>query len=593
MPNYLICSTDKDDYGHILVNLCPYFFQPSATVTVQSVNTMANIEILGKDDYITFEMPIGETRYANMSYWSTPEDKTKIYDVPNLPWTGTSFHIADRGEFEWKYQDQFVIFREYEPGSISHMIRYIKLDHIWEEYFDRWLLYYHIDENDAAKRNKEWSNFEQYSYFHGFGIVYEVGSGKNGGTGCRFYPVPELQEGSLLICSQNRQFPWKYEDGWVIYEEVRGIAHLRLELAHEQGGWRLNLYIDVPWPGNADYYTHFERTTYWSCPAKTHEQYKLTGEPRLGCSWDAVPSMMQKRLREDGIGMACQLTEMKKFRFRNLTEVFRISDMSYNYQVLLGFWGRCEFPIESHPRSYWTRYDSPEAPKRAVRSFKMNFPSGTDADNKENPCLVSVGMVYMPKDNINNKDVNWPEACQKPKRVFPSYEVQGGSGYRITWYLKDKVTDKAPFAQVDPNTGAVRILPITWADMPWMGRMATVTGYLYEAGEEMYSHTAQYTICASPWTTEDGREEKKRSNLEVYINAERTTLRFDETCNIMVWHKPYINGGHRLDSNLKVRYWEILPESKKFLRFTGTVNDYGRADDENRNIQVQARQRVM
>jgi hypothetical protein len=55
MPNYLICSTDKDDYAHILVNLCPYFFLPNATVTVQSVNALANIEILGKDDYIIFE----------------------------------------------------------------------------------------------------------------------------------------------------------------------------------------------------------------------------------------------------------------------------------------------------------------------------------------------------------------------------------------------------------------------------------------------------------------------------------------------------------------------------------------------------------
>jgi hypothetical protein len=54
-PNYLICSTDTDDYAHILVNLCPYFFQPNATITVQSVNALANIEILGKDDYIVFE----------------------------------------------------------------------------------------------------------------------------------------------------------------------------------------------------------------------------------------------------------------------------------------------------------------------------------------------------------------------------------------------------------------------------------------------------------------------------------------------------------------------------------------------------------
>jgi hypothetical protein len=34
MPNYLICSTDKEDFGHILINLCPYFFEQQAKITV-------------------------------------------------------------------------------------------------------------------------------------------------------------------------------------------------------------------------------------------------------------------------------------------------------------------------------------------------------------------------------------------------------------------------------------------------------------------------------------------------------------------------------------------------------------------------------
>jgi hypothetical protein len=54
---YVLGSTDPDNLGHIKMNLCPFFGQGNAKVTVQSVSTVANMEILNEKDYIEFDLP--------------------------------------------------------------------------------------------------------------------------------------------------------------------------------------------------------------------------------------------------------------------------------------------------------------------------------------------------------------------------------------------------------------------------------------------------------------------------------------------------------------------------------------------------------
>jgi hypothetical protein len=67
MPVYVLGPDDLNNLGKISTNLCPYFSSKLATVQVQSVNTIANIEILNEDDYIDITMidciPTEPSRY--------------------------------------------------------------------------------------------------------------------------------------------------------------------------------------------------------------------------------------------------------------------------------------------------------------------------------------------------------------------------------------------------------------------------------------------------------------------------------------------------------------------------------------------------
>jgi hypothetical protein len=55
MPNYIICSNDRNDLGYIhSLNLCPWFSTTYATIQVQTLNTQANFQILTTEDFIEF-----------------------------------------------------------------------------------------------------------------------------------------------------------------------------------------------------------------------------------------------------------------------------------------------------------------------------------------------------------------------------------------------------------------------------------------------------------------------------------------------------------------------------------------------------------
>jgi hypothetical protein len=52
MPVYVLGPDDPNNLGKISTNLCPYFSSKLVSVQVQSVNTIANIQILDETDYI-------------------------------------------------------------------------------------------------------------------------------------------------------------------------------------------------------------------------------------------------------------------------------------------------------------------------------------------------------------------------------------------------------------------------------------------------------------------------------------------------------------------------------------------------------------
>jgi hypothetical protein len=103
------------------------------------------------------------------------------------------------------------------------------------------------------------------------------------------------------------------------------------------------------------------------------EDFRLNGKSRLGLSWDAVANMMNVRLREEGIGLVAELAPTKSFRLRHLTDGFFINGMSYNFAVLLGFYGmQIEYPIHSQTAYYFTHYTN--LPPDPILAFSIDAP---------------------------------------------------------------------------------------------------------------------------------------------------------------------------------------------------------------------------
>jgi hypothetical protein len=275
--------------------------------------------------------------------------------------------------------------------------------------------------------------------------------------------------------------------------------------------------------------------------------------------------MMQKRLREDGIGITCQLTEMKKVRFRNLTEQFHITDMSYNYQVLLGFWGRTTFPLYSYNRTYWNKYDAPEAPHPAIADFILDY------------------------DTIN---LSFPDGAGLVTIGVPGWTVQPTelTTYHIEWTItewKYSYGDshfKSGWCTVDPSTGLVRV-PYQYAttkefDQVWV---CDVAAAIYNDGAASPFISRQLAIrCHFPASAGVVTD-------PISLSQQKHTIKFDEQIKLGVW----IAGEHPFQRNFcGVAYWEIPLESRKYLRFPEPTWPDGTCVGDGRSVTIQARQQA-
>jgi hypothetical protein len=210
MPNYLICSTDKDDYAHILINLCPYFFEQQAKITVQAINALANIEILGKDDYIVFEEWVGIKEYPRFGQPITVDANTKTYGIPSGISAGLIFHTHRLGDYVWKYQDGWVIWNgPIGSGTIEITLVYTN---------PGWVIKHKIEGLSEGDKNYWRNAFLKFSCWDDPGI-YRTSSWYQE-SHMRKYSVPSnLPPGTMFKPYHMWPVEWQYTDGWRIFTE--------------------------------------------------------------------------------------------------------------------------------------------------------------------------------------------------------------------------------------------------------------------------------------------------------------------------------------------------------------------------------------
>jgi hypothetical protein len=242
--------------------------------------------------------------------------------------------------------------------------------------------------------------------------------------------------------------------------------------------------------------------------------------------------------------------------------------MSYNYQVLLGFWGRVEFPLESYENKYFVKFDAPEALKAYVTGLTL-LAANIDMEFTNKAVTTSVPLVGVPGWRVETADGG-----------IPLYHLQ----WRIVKWECSKSNDKVGqnWCDVDAATGFITMRSVTYdtEDVNALWTCTVEVDLLAIDGIKPIV-TRSFTINAS-WPT--AGSSLPTTILQYY---QKKTILFDETIRLGV----AAHGGHD-QQGWGVTYWEIPSVSKKYLRFRGKLNGDGTAKDDSRSVLIQARQQA-
>jgi hypothetical protein len=287
---------------------------------------------------------------------------------------------------------------------------------------------------------------------------------------------------------------------------------------------------------------------------------------RVGLSWEGVPSMISQRFREYGIGLQVLLSEKKTIILRDMTFIFRIEDMSYNWAVLLGFYGSgIPYPIASKERTYWTHYQDPNTPMAALSEFKIH------ARVHE---TTQVRTISLPFCHTRNDSFI---------AVVP-YTISTNNGwpprYRIEWYIDHwSPPNQTGWASVHQTTGTITMHYPSF-EVPSSG------GYTWSCDVHAKVYQGdQGTPVFHDWVALHGFDHHNSSQLEYVIGPAKPKIVFDEMIRIgfRAEAEPYTT------SDLPVvDYWEIPEESKKHIRFSGAMNEAGNGKDDSHTVSIRA-----
>jgi hypothetical protein len=301
------------------------------------------------------------------------------------------------------------------------------------------------------------------------------------------------------------------------------------------------------------------------------QTHRLSGRSRLGLSWDAVANMINTRLREEGIGLLAELSQTKKFRFRHLLTNFRILNMSYNFQVLLGFYGSTfdpDNPLESKALVYNEHYTN--APVDPITNFEIL----TEVENNHH-------VIYLPillEDEEQYIHGVIPYKITTTEKAYPPV-------YRLLFTIDTWEQDNYKgWFKINPTTGTIQMV---YLKMPSglknpVSAIVCVELYqgdnaspLFEKQVKVYGCHGDNEDVPNNWTLRSPKDkivfdEKIRVGIELPSDTTQpTSQNFNSIKNIQ---------------------WSL--SDKRYLRFTSAVDTEGHGIDDGRTVMVQALHQV-
>jgi hypothetical protein len=272
------------------------------------------------------------------------------------------------------------------------------------------------------------------------------------------------------------------------------------------------------------------------------ERFTLHGKSRLGLSWDAVANMMNTRLREEGVGLLAELFQTKKFRFRHLLAQFEIRRMSYNFSVLLGFYGTAidpEHPLRSQELTYTDHYlNAPVAAITDFQSGSLIVPFLTAADQS----LLGTIPITITTSN------GYPPVC---KVLFT-----------IDEWISDPDNKFINWLKLNPSTGSFQLVYISPPDTD-----AGDTAYV-KINVELYQGDNQTPLFRR--RVEIRGENAKSTEYKLYVlHPAKNRIVFDEKIRVGI---EVVSGAQAYDDVTSVT-WSI--PDRKLLRFASASDNDG------------------
>jgi hypothetical protein len=453
MPAYIICSTDPDNLSHIKVNLAPFYFQPLANVQVQSVNTIANIEILNADDWLDFEQTDNQI-IGRLSVVVPPFGQ-------NLP-------------------VEFGFIGLFELGDTV------------------------VNEVSKIPCTLVFGPTERIMEVTTANATYEI----------KWQIQPEATDAAITV-TQTHPTP---SDPLAVRKVI------------EAAFAKATVRRDVTRKGT------------------------LKGRRRLGMAWDAVASWVNSRMRELGIGQTADYSGGKKFIWRSPTESFRVTGMSYNWAVLLGFYGMgVEYPIQSKVEQVWSHYADASAPKDVLENFH--------ADGWSFPLL-----------DETHEDFIYYGVCKTEVETLKGLPL----AYRLSFELDSTTWTPNTFqgwVDLNSSTGTCQVKYKKAATLPETARVDVVAKiFIGDMGSPVESTVVGLTAYPAK-TTE--------STKGYQLYPAKSTVVFDEKLRVGLFKQG--------DQHMNIScYWDIPSTSRKFLKFTGAVDANGYGIDDGWSVTVQA-----
>jgi hypothetical protein len=179
----------------------------------------------------------------------------------------------------------------------------------------------------------------------------------------------------------------------------------------------------------------------------------LQGVYHQGMAWESIAGILNPVLKRSGIDIQMNISDLHKMMFVS-QRPFAITEMTYNFQILLGFTVG-QFPFISSPYIYWVSRMSPQAP--FISPWDLEWTHQYVA-----PHAMQDYWTWREAETSSKRNI-----CAIPVYVGANLFDQLPNGYKLQYDIKDwlEPSTERDWCVINPDNGTIIMKP-NLAELP-------------------------------------------------------------------------------------------------------------------------------